>query len=68
MLLQKRVKLTGTTRALSKEVRIATLWEIRKLCEILESQWEANIQLNYNFGAPPIFNDEMLSRSFQTLC
>lgn len=62
----EKATLTGTTRALNKEVRDQLYREIRKLCETLEMQWEAKIQLNYNFGAPPIYNDERLSRSFQT--
>lgn len=61
----ERVTLTGTTRALSNVVRNQLHDEIRKLCKTLETQWEAKIELTYNFGAPPIYNNETIARSFQ---
>ncbi|MDF2068223.1 M20 family metallopeptidase [Bacillus sp. Cr_A10] len=61
------VVLEGTVRALQPDVRKKLRMEIEKVCKVAEAQWNAKVEVNFIFGAPPIENDRFITKEFEEL-
>ncbi|OCA88735.1 M20 metallopeptidase family protein [Pseudobacillus wudalianchiensis] len=61
------VVLEGTARAVNNSLRGEIYQEILKVCRAAEVQWEAQIEVDYTLGHPPIVNDEQMTNQFEEM-